>query len=75
MNALSFASDGYTAASIARAVNKAYRVKMSRTEPTDPMTDDEILDFLAEAPEEESKPQVPFNYNGFAPKPTIAKKG
>ena len=75
VNALSFASDGYTAASIARAVNKAYRVKMSRTEPTDPMTDDEILDFLAEAPEEESKPQVPFNYNGFAPKPTIAKKG
>lgn len=75
VNCLSFASDGYTAASIARACNKAYRVKTSRTEPTDPITDDEILEFLGASPEEESRPQIPFNYNGFAPKPTIAKKG
>lgn len=74
VNALSFASDGYTAASIARACNHAYRVKISRTEPNDPIEDEEVLGFLADAPEEESKPQIPFNYNGFAPKPVIAKK-
>ena len=48
VNALAFASEGCTAATIARAVEKAARVKASR--PTTPLTDAEILGFLAEAP-------------------------
>jgi hypothetical protein len=75
VNALAFASDGYTAASIARACNKANRVKISRTEPNDPITDREILKFLADAPEDESKPQVQFAFGGFKPTPVMAKKG
>ncbi|EAY00954.1 ATPase, AAA family protein [Trichomonas vaginalis G3] len=55
VNALAFASDGCTAATIARAVNKAERVKASRTEPKDPITDTEILSFLVEGPAEEWK--------------------
>jgi hypothetical protein len=74
VNSLSYASEGYTAASIARACQKAHHVKASRTEPTDPITDKEILLILADAPEDESKPQIQFNLKGFAPTPQIAKK-
>jgi SpoVK/Ycf46/Vps4 family AAA+-type ATPase len=50
VNALAFASEGCTAATIARAVKKAARVRASRTESLNPLTDVEILGFLAEAP-------------------------
>ena len=50
VNALAFASDGCTAATIARAVKKAARVRASRTETMNPLTDVEILGFLSESP-------------------------
>jgi hypothetical protein len=62
------------AASIARAVNKAQRIRSSRIEPNAPLTDREILLLLAEAPDDEAKPAPPFNYNNFAPTPVLAKK-
>jgi hypothetical protein len=75
INALSFGSDTYTALSISRCCQKAHRVKVSRTEPADPVTDEEIIDFLGDAVEDECKPQVVFPFKGFKPKPIPAKKG
>jgi hypothetical protein len=74
VNALAFASEGYVAASIARAVHKAHRIKVSRIEPVTPLSDREILLLLAEAPEDEAKPAPNFTYNNFAPTPVLAKK-
>ncbi|KAH0794213.1 IQ and AAA domain-containing protein 1-like [Histomonas meleagridis] len=62
VNALAFASQNYTAGAIARACKKANRVKNSRTEPNEPITDEELLRFLADAPEQESRPQIQFNF-------------
>lgn len=53
VNTLAYASEGCTAATIARAVSKAEQVKISRTEPADPVTDSEIVNFLADGPAEE----------------------
>jgi hypothetical protein len=50
---------------------------MSRTEPNDPITDEEILDFLGDAPEDESKPHVDLKFRELAwitPVPVLAKK-
>ena len=55
INALAFASEDFTGASISRACQKAERVKFSRTEPTESITDSEIIIFLADAPEDEWK--------------------
>jgi SpoVK/Ycf46/Vps4 family AAA+-type ATPase len=77
VNALTFASEGYTGGSIARCCVKGARVKMSRTEPNDPITDEEILNFLADAPEEESKPHVDLMFGGYIwirPIPLASKK-
>jgi hypothetical protein len=74
VNRLSFASDTYTALSIWRCCQKANRVKVSRTEPPDPVSDKEIMTFLGDAVEDESKPQVPFMFNGFKPKPIPDRK-
>lgn len=74
VNALAFASEGYVASSIARAVTKAHRIKMARTEPLTPITDKEILVLLAESPEDESKPAAAYAYNNFASVPALAKK-
>ncbi|KAK8882661.1 Dynein regulatory complex protein 11 [Tritrichomonas musculus] len=74
VNALSFASKGYTAASIARCCTKAEGIRISRTEPNDPITDAEIVMILADAPEDESKPQQVFNFPINVPQPYPTKK-
>ena len=62
VNALAFASKNYTAGAITRSCKKANRVKASRSEPNEPITEEELLAFFAEAPEQESKPQIQFNF-------------
>jgi hypothetical protein len=77
VNALAFASEGYTGGSIARCCTKGARVRSSRTEPNDPITDEEILSFLADAPEDESKPPVDLGFGSLPwirPAPVPAKK-
>jgi hypothetical protein len=65
VNALAFASEGYTGGSIARCCTKGARVRTSRTEPNEPITDEEILGFLADAPEDESKPAVDLGFGNM----------
>lgn len=74
VNALAFTSKGYTAASIARCCTKADRIRVSRTEPNDPLTDTEIVMLLGDAPEDESKPQLTFNFPIQVQNPYPTKK-
>jgi SpoVK/Ycf46/Vps4 family AAA+-type ATPase len=77
VNALTFASEGYTGGSVARCCVKGARVKMSRTEPNEPITDEEILNVLGDAPEDESKPPLDLRFSSLAwitPVPVLAKK-
>ncbi|OHT13284.1 ATPase, AAA family protein [Tritrichomonas foetus] len=74
INTLAFTSKGYTAASIARCCIKADEIRVSRTEPNIPPSDMEIVEFLGDAPEEESKPQIVFNFPINVPQPYPTKK-
>ena len=74
VNSLAFTSKGYTAGSIARCCTKADSIRSSRTEPNEPLTDLEIVMLLGDAPEDESKPQLDFNFPINMQQPYPAKK-
>jgi SpoVK/Ycf46/Vps4 family AAA+-type ATPase len=62
VNTLAFGSDRYTGGSIARCCSKRATVKMSRTKPNNPITNAEVINFLGDAPEDESTPRIEFSH-------------